>query len=102
MSRADEIGTSIGMGLSCVRHRLPDLIDNKSRPNNKMPNWWVSSHWIAPDDDDDDDDDDGDNNDKNDDNGNNDKNDDNGNNDNSNNDNNNDDSTSAATTVRSD
>ena len=93
MARSDEIGTSIGTGLSRTRHRLEDCIDNKSKPKSDMPNWWISSTWVPPDDDDDDEDDDDD--DKNDDNGgdndkdDNDKNDKNDNNDvNDNNDNN--------------
>ena len=92
MARSDEIGTSIGTGLSRIRHRLEDCIDNKSKPKSDMPNWWISSTWVPPDDDNDNDNDDDD---KNDDNGgdndkdDNDKNDKNDNNDvNDNNDNN--------------
>lgn len=69
MARADEIGTSIGTGLTRACHRLADRIDNKSRPNSGMPNWWISSRWVEPDDDDDDDDDDGDDDDENEDDG---------------------------------
>jgi hypothetical protein len=85
LARSDEIGTSIGTGLSRIRHRLEDCIDNKSKPKSDMPKWWISSTWVPPDDDDDDDD-----NDKNDENGgDNDKNDKDDNNDvNDNNDNN--------------
>ncbi|GES74309.1 hypothetical protein GLOIN_2v1477808 [Rhizophagus clarus] len=82
--RADEIGVSIGTGLSRKRYHLDD-IDKKSRPTQDMANWWISSRWIEPesDDDDDDEDNDGDNNDD-DNNGNDDNNDDdnNGNGDN--------------------
>ena len=107
LSQVDEIGTSIRTGLSRVRHRLSGLIDNKSRPNSKMPNWQIFSNWVAPDDDEDDEDDDNsDNGDNGDNNDNNDKNDDNKNGDNSNNNKSNNTnestgSTSTETTVRS-
>ena len=48
MKCADEIGISIGMGLSCVQHRSENLIDKKSKPKDDMPDWWISSNWVPP------------------------------------------------------
>lgn len=59
MYRAEEIGISLGTGLSRVRHRVDNYTD-KSRPKDNMPDWWISSTWTSPpvsDDDDDDNDD---------------------------------------------
>ena len=48
MKRADEIGISIGTGLSRVRHRSENFIDKKSKPKDDMPDWWISSNWVPP------------------------------------------------------
>jgi hypothetical protein len=64
--RADEIGVSTGTGLTRIRHRSYAYTDNKSKPKDHMPRWWISSTWIPPESDDEDDngdDDDDDNND---------------------------------------
>jgi hypothetical protein len=53
---AEEIGTSLGTGLSRVRHRVNDFVDEKSRPKDNMPEWWISSTWTNPESDEDDDD----------------------------------------------
>jgi hypothetical protein len=45
---AEEIGTSLGTGLSRVRHRVNDFVDEKSRPKDNMPEWWISSTWTNP------------------------------------------------------
>lgn len=58
MDRADEIGISIGTGLSRVRHRSDNYVDNKSKPKDDMPSWWISSNWIPPESEDEDDEDD--------------------------------------------
>jgi hypothetical protein len=86
--RAEEIGVSMGTGLSRIRHRNDSYIDKKSRLSEKMVDWWISSTWINPesDDDDDDDNDDDDNN-----------NDDPNNNDHDNNNNDNDDNNPSST-----
>ena len=55
---AEEIGISLGTGLSRVRHRVNDFVDEKSRPKDNMPNWWISSNWTNPESADEDDDDD--------------------------------------------
>ncbi|UZO08755.1 uncharacterized protein OCT59_029007 [Rhizophagus irregularis] len=99
LSRADEIGESIGTGLIRMCHRLDNVIDNKSRPTEKMPDWWISSTWAPVSEDSEDSEDSnesynegGDNNDDNNNNNDNNNNDDNNNNnDNNNNDDNNDD-----------
>ena len=44
MRYAETIGKNIGTGLSRIRHRI-DAIDKKSRPNNDMPEWWISVRW---------------------------------------------------------
>jgi hypothetical protein len=44
--RADEIGISIGTGLTRVRHRSDDYVDKKSKPTDEMPTWWISSNWV--------------------------------------------------------
>jgi hypothetical protein len=44
LRHADTIGENIGTGLSRVRYRL-DAVDKKSRPNNDMPEWWISVSW---------------------------------------------------------
>lgn len=54
---AEEIGISLGTGLSRVRHRVNDFVDEKSRPKDNMPNWWISSNWTNPESTDEDDDD---------------------------------------------
>ncbi|CAB4429777.1 unnamed protein product [Rhizophagus irregularis] len=55
--RADEIGISTGTGLTRIRHRSDHAyIDNKSKPNDKMPRWWISSAWVLSSESDDDDD----------------------------------------------
>ncbi|PKY60115.1 hypothetical protein RhiirA4_483439 [Rhizophagus irregularis] len=54
--RADEIGISTGTGLTRIRHRSDAYIDNKSKPNDKMPRWWISSAWVLSSESDDDDD----------------------------------------------
>ena len=41
---AETIGENIGTGLNQIRYRL-DAIDKKSRPNNDMPEWWISARW---------------------------------------------------------
>jgi hypothetical protein len=48
LKRADEIGISIGTGLSHVRHRSENFIDKKSKPKDDMPDWWISSNWVPP------------------------------------------------------
>lgn len=58
MIRAEEIGISLGTGLTRVRHRLDNDIDTKSKPGEEMPGWWISSTWEPPPESDDDDDDD--------------------------------------------
>jgi hypothetical protein len=45
---AEEIGISLGTGLSRVRHRVNDFVDEKSRPKDNMSNWWISSNWTNP------------------------------------------------------
>ena len=57
MKRAEEIGISVGTGLSRVRHRSDTYIDKKSRPKDEMPDWWISSNWVAPSSDSDDEED---------------------------------------------
>ena len=54
MNRAEEIGISLGTGLSRVRYRSDDNIDSKSRPEREMPDWWISSAWVPPPESDDD------------------------------------------------
>ncbi|PKY31863.1 hypothetical protein RhiirB3_449681 [Rhizophagus irregularis] len=44
--RANEIGISTGIGLTRVRYRSNAYIDNKSKSNDKMPRWWISSAWV--------------------------------------------------------
>ena len=46
MNRAEEIGISLGTGLSHVRYRPDDNIDSKSRLGREMPDWWISSAWV--------------------------------------------------------
>jgi len=51
--RAEEIGISIGMGLTRIRNHSDAYVDNKSKPDyEKMPDWWISSTWIQPESDD--------------------------------------------------
>ncbi|GBB91280.1 hypothetical protein RclHR1_18470003 [Rhizophagus clarus] len=58
LSRAKEIRISIRTGLSRKRYRSDDIVDNKSKPNEDMPGWWISSRWVAQESDEDDDDED--------------------------------------------
>ena len=55
---AEEIGISLGTGLSRVWHCVNDFVDEKSQPKDNMPNWWISSNWTNPESADEDDDDD--------------------------------------------
>jgi len=97
-----------------VRHRSDDVIDEKSKPSDEMPDWWISSSWVPLESDDDDEfiditnrdsnndrnnDKDDNNNNNNDNNDNNNNNDNNDNNDNNNNNNNNNDASSTNTVL---
>ena len=53
----EEIGISLGTGLSRVRHRVNDFVDEKA-DQKITPNWWISSNWTNPESADEDDDDD--------------------------------------------
>jgi len=55
--RADEIGVSTGTGLTQICHHSYAYTDNKSKPKDHMPRWWISSTWIPPESDDEDDND---------------------------------------------
>ncbi|GBB94797.1 hypothetical protein RclHR1_24130002 [Rhizophagus clarus] len=41
LSQAEEIGISIRTGLSCKHYHTDDIVDNKSKPNEDMPGWWI-------------------------------------------------------------
>ena len=56
LKRAEEIGESIGTGLT--RKRYPSEKNDKSKPKEDMPDWWISSSWVPLESDDDDDDND--------------------------------------------
>ena len=58
MYRADEIGVSTGTGLTQICHHSYAYTDNKSKPKDHMPRWWISSTWIPPESDDNDNEDD--------------------------------------------
>ena len=54
MKHAESIGENIGTGLSRVRYRLENNFD-KSKPNDDMPDWWISARWIPSESDEEDD-----------------------------------------------
>ncbi|GBB91773.1 hypothetical protein RclHR1_19140007 [Rhizophagus clarus] len=58
LSWAEEIGISIRTGLSRKCYRSDNIVDNKSKPNEDMLGWWISSRWVAQESDEDDDDED--------------------------------------------
>ena len=45
MKHAESIGENIRTGLSRVRYRLENNFD-KSKPNDDMPDWWISARWV--------------------------------------------------------
>ena len=54
MKHAESIGENIGTGLSRVRYRLENNFD-KSKPNDDMPDWWISARWVPSESDEEDD-----------------------------------------------
>jgi hypothetical protein len=54
LKHAESIGENIGTGLSRVRYRLENNFD-KSKPNDDMPDWWISARWVPSESDEDDD-----------------------------------------------
>ncbi|CAB5302401.1 unnamed protein product [Rhizophagus irregularis] len=64
----EEIGISIGTGLSHTRYRSDNNVDKKSEPNESMSSWWISSTWAAQESDDDEEEEDNNNDDNNEDN----------------------------------
>ncbi|CAG8771275.1 325_t:CDS:1, partial [Rhizophagus irregularis] len=47
LHRSEEIGISIGSGLSRPRYRSDENFDKKSKPKENIPSWWISSSWVA-------------------------------------------------------
>ena len=54
MKHAESIGENIGTGLSRIRYRLENNFD-KSKPNDDMPDWWISARWVPSESDEEDD-----------------------------------------------
>jgi hypothetical protein len=54
LKHAESIGENIGTGLSRVRYRLENNFD-KSKPNDDMPDWWISARWVPSESDEEDD-----------------------------------------------
>ena len=46
--------SNIGTGLSRVRYGLENNFD-KSKPNDDMPDWWISARWVPSESDEEDD-----------------------------------------------
>jgi hypothetical protein len=59
---ANKIGVSTGTGLTQIRPHSYAYTDNKSKPKDHMPKWWISSIWIPSKSDDENDNDDKDDN----------------------------------------
>jgi len=54
LKHAESIGENIGTGLSRVRYRLENNFD-KNKPNDDMPDWWISARWVPSESDEEDD-----------------------------------------------
>ncbi|CAB5190276.1 unnamed protein product [Rhizophagus irregularis] len=74
LHRSEEIGISIGSGLSRPRYRSDENFDKKSKPKENIPSWWISSSWVIQESDEDGDEEDNSNDNNNDDNNDEDKN----------------------------
>ncbi|CAG8748925.1 1245_t:CDS:2, partial [Rhizophagus irregularis] len=74
LHRSEEIGISIGSGLSRPRYRSDENFDKKSKPKENISSWWISSSWVIQESDEDGDEEDNSNDDNNDDNNDEDKN----------------------------
>ena len=45
MHRSEEVGKKIGTGLSRIRWRDENFVDEKSEPPANIPEWWISNNW---------------------------------------------------------
>ncbi|RHZ48354.1 hypothetical protein Glove_552g2 [Diversispora epigaea] len=45
LHRSEEVGKKIGTGLSRIRWRDENFVDEKSEPPTNIPEWWISNNW---------------------------------------------------------